>query len=111
MLFRCRFLSSSAGSSGSSGASASPPGATSTVDQDEVKKFGRLSQKWWDRSGEFAALHTLNEIRIPLIHDAMNQMNAPASPLPLKGMNLLDVGCGGGLLSEVSMAWFLQSSI
>ncbi|ELU05074.1 hypothetical protein CAPTEDRAFT_147618, partial [Capitella teleta] len=70
-----------------------------TIDQEEVDKFGKLAQKWWDRSGEFGALHTMNNIRIPLVRDAL----APGQSLftkPLRGLKLLDVGCGGGILSE-----------
>ena len=79
----------------------------STVDQAEVIKFQEIAQYWWDESGEFAALHTLNGLRIPLIRDALAAQdrkdgNAHMVRRPLIGKTVLDVGCGGGILSEVS---------
>jgi len=75
---------------------------SSTVDADEVTTFNRLASGWWDSS---TVLHTLNRLRVPLIRDAlMRQQNPPGaldSATPLKGMTVLDVGCGGGILSEV----------
>ena len=56
--------------------------------------------------GEFRALHNMNELRVPLIRDAMVDLVAASGMLrdgtrPLKGVTILDVGCGGGILSEV----------
>ncbi|XP_078068754.1 ubiquinone biosynthesis O-methyltransferase, mitochondrial [Mustelus asterias] len=72
-----------------------------TVEPDEVKKFQALSQKWWDRNGEFAALHALNDLRVPFIRDALlTYSETQQLGCPLHGFRILDVGCGGGLLSE-----------
>ena len=60
------------------------------IDQQEVKKFAELAEKWWDKTGEFKPLHIINPLRANYI----------ASKLDLSGKNLLDVGCGGGILAE-----------
>jgi hypothetical protein len=98
-----------------------PPPPISTVNDAEVSHFSRLSALWWDERGEFALLHKMNPHRIRFIRekvlevlqaqpDAMSAA-APASsthippslesPRVLEGMDVLDVGCGGGILSEV----------
>jgi len=80
---------------------------SSTVDTDEVTTFNRLASGWWDST---TALHTLNRLRVPLVRDAMIRQDTATfqspsraldSATPLKGMTILDVGCGGGILSEV----------
>lgn len=63
------------------------------ADIAELNKFGDLAHKWWDRDSEFKPLHEINPLRLNFINDAA----------PLKGKRVLDVGCGGGILSE-SMA-------
>ncbi|KAG0163866.1 hypothetical protein DFQ28_009589 [Apophysomyces sp. BC1034] len=68
----------------------------STIDKAEVQKFSDKSAEWWDPDGEFGMLHLLNSPRVAYVRD---QLNRPA-PHPLKGLRLLDIGCGGGLLSE-----------
>lgn len=76
--------------------------AGTTVDQEEVDRFSRLADHWWDETGEFGVLHTMNNLRIPLVRDALVSSSSSASAcLPLSGVKILDVGCGGGLLSEV----------
>jgi len=87
--------------------------SSTTVDTDEVTRFSRLAAGWWDttRSGELAVLHKMNQLRVPLIRDAIIRQqqaaalkrpsNALDSSTPLAGMTILDVGCGGGILSEV----------
>lgn len=75
----------------------------STVDNTEVDKFSRLASEWWTKSGEFGALHSLNRLRVPLIRDALLQnqdQGNSISPTPLQGFRILDIGCGGGILSE-----------
>ena len=74
-----------------------------TINDDEVKKFSEISETWWNEGGEFKALHTLNRLRIPLIKEGIIKENngEKASQNSLKGMKILDVGCGGGILSEV----------
>ena len=86
--------------------------SSSTVDTDEVSRFSHLAAGWWDstRSGELAVLHNMNQLRVPLIRDAIVRqqsavLKSPPSVLdsstPLTGTTILDVGCGGGILSEV----------
>lgn len=74
----------------------------STVDEEEVERFSRLADNWWDESGEFGALHSMNDLRIPLIRDGLltSSSSDRSTSLPLKGLKILDVGCGGGILCE-----------
>ncbi|XP_029360852.1 ubiquinone biosynthesis O-methyltransferase, mitochondrial [Echeneis naucrates] len=73
----------------------------STVDPDEVKRFQSLASKWWDEQGEFAALHAMNDLRVPFIRDNLLNVHRAHHPgKPLAGLRILDVGCGGGLLTE-----------
>ena len=69
-----------------------PPGVgpAANVDETEVAKFASLASRWWDPHGEFRALHQLNPIRTEYV----------ASRIQLAGARVVDVGCGGGLLSE-----------
>ena len=79
---------------------------TNTVDEHEVAKFSRIAETWWNTSGEFVALHTMNDLRIPLIRDALtksqqlNENDSLSKRRPLTGLSILDVGCGGGILCE-----------
>lgn len=81
------------------------PKAQTTIDEEEVEKFSAFSELWWDESGEFEALHTMNELRVPLIRDALMKRNAPPTTKPLAGCTILDVGSGGGILAEVNRFW------
>ncbi|ESO89114.1 hypothetical protein LOTGIDRAFT_210097 [Lottia gigantea] len=83
------------------------PRAQTTIDQEEIDRFSALAQLWWDESGEFEALHTMNELRVPLITDSLIEQNTKASgkkdvkiDQPLEGFKILDVGSGGGILTE-----------
>ncbi|NNM01749.1 MAG: bifunctional 2-polyprenyl-6-hydroxyphenol methylase/3-demethylubiquinol 3-O-methyltransferase UbiG [Gammaproteobacteria bacterium] len=80
-------------------------GADANVDPDEQAFYGRLASQWWNSDGPFWPLHKLNEIRTGYIVDTLAGRNgAPAGgDLPLRGLSMLDIGCGGGILSE-SMA-------
>ena len=76
-----------------------------TVDPREVAYYDRLASEWWDRSGKFWPLHRLNELRVAWLQDKIcaHFGRDTDSPAPLAGLELLDIGCGGGILSE-SMA-------
>ena len=76
--------------------------AHTTVDPAEIERFSRIAEEWWDPAGKFAPLHRLNPVRIGYIRDraAAHWQRDPLSGVPLHGLSVLDIGCGGGLLSE-----------
>jgi 2-polyprenyl-6-hydroxyphenyl methylase / 3-demethylubiquinone-9 3-methyltransferase len=76
-----------------------------SVDPEEVARDQRLAATWWDESGPFWPLHVLNRVRTGWIvgQVARELGRDPDAPKPLEGLRMLDVGCGGGILSE-SMA-------
>ena len=76
--------------------------ASSTVDEAEVAQFSRLAAEWWDPRGKMAALHKLNPVRLAYIRDAAcRRFGRDAKRLDcLNGLRILDIGCGGGILSE-----------
>jgi 2-polyprenyl-6-hydroxyphenyl methylase/3-demethylubiquinone-9 3-methyltransferase len=76
--------------------------ARSTIDADEVAQFSRLSGQWWDPHGPMAALHKFNPVRLGYIRDrAAAHFGRDAKRLDsLAGLRILDIGCGGGILSE-----------
>jgi 2-polyprenyl-6-hydroxyphenyl methylase/3-demethylubiquinone-9 3-methyltransferase len=76
--------------------------ASTTVDPAEIERFSRIAEEWWDPTGKFAPLHQLNPVRIGYIRDraAAHWQRDALSGRPLEGLDLLDIGCGGGLLSE-----------
>ncbi|MBV9570089.1 MAG: bifunctional 2-polyprenyl-6-hydroxyphenol methylase/3-demethylubiquinol 3-O-methyltransferase UbiG [Alphaproteobacteria bacterium] len=75
---------------------------SSSTDLDEVGKFARLAEQWWDPNGSFASLHMFNPIRLKFLRDVMaaHFTRDQRTPHPFDGLSLLDMGCGGGLLSE-----------
>ena len=75
---------------------------SSSVDEAEIAKFAALAEQWWDPSGKFAPLHKFNPVRLGFIRDtASAHFGRDARALvPFEGLTLLDIGCGGGLLSE-----------
>jgi 2-polyprenyl-6-hydroxyphenyl methylase / 3-demethylubiquinone-9 3-methyltransferase len=76
--------------------------ARRTVDEDEVARFSRLSGQWWDARGPMAQLHKFNPVRLGYIRDrAAEHFGSDPKRLDrLKGLRILDIGCGGGILSE-----------
>lgn len=75
---------------------------TTTIDPAEVAKFEAMAAEWWDPNGKFKPLHEMNPCRLDYI---TTQIAAEfdrdlTKPLPFAGLRLLDIGCGGGLLSE-----------
>ena len=79
-----------------------PAGVESTVDTAEVERFSRLAADWWNPRGTMAPLHKFNPIRLAYIRDqaAAHFDRDPKRLDTLKGLRILDIGCGGGLLSE-----------
>jgi 2-polyprenyl-6-hydroxyphenyl methylase / 3-demethylubiquinone-9 3-methyltransferase len=79
-----------------------PDQAAGSVDQDEVARFSRLATQWWDTRGPMAALHKFNPVRLAYIRDraAEHFGRDPARLDSLAGLRVLDIGCGGGILSE-----------
>jgi 2-polyprenyl-6-hydroxyphenyl methylase/3-demethylubiquinone-9 3-methyltransferase len=73
-----------------------------TVDDREVARFAALAQEWWDPRGKMAVLHKFNPVRLAYIRDAACKRfgRDPKRLDCLKGLRILDIGCGGGILSE-----------
>ncbi|MBL8551797.1 MAG: bifunctional 2-polyprenyl-6-hydroxyphenol methylase/3-demethylubiquinol 3-O-methyltransferase UbiG [Hyphomonadaceae bacterium] len=91
-------------------------GGASTVDAAEIAKFSAIAAEWWDQEGKFKPLHQMNPARLAFIREVALQNETPplpsrgegrvrgASPAtargkPLRGLRILDIGCGGGLVS------------
>ena len=72
-----------------------------SINKKEIEKFSKIAEEWWNPKGKFKPLHNFNPIRIKYIKDnIINDFNIKPSNKPLKNMKILDIGCGGGLLSE-----------
>lgn len=67
----------------------------STIDQDEVTKFSKLANQWWDKEGEFRTLHQINPLRLSYIKDKIIEHFGEFKA----GLTIIDIGCGGGLIS------------
>lgn len=76
--------------------------ASSSIDPAEVERFSRIAAEWWDPNGKFAPLHRFNPTRLAFIREqALVRFGRDgAARRPFEGLRLLDIGCGGGLLSE-----------
>ena len=74
---------------------------TNTINKEEIEKFSKISEEWWDPEGKFKPLHKFNPIRISYIkNNIIKTLNIKNKIRPLQNVKILDIGCGGGLLSE-----------
>ncbi len=73
-----------------------------TVDAAEVARFSAIAAEWWDPKGKFKPLHRFNPVRIRYVLDALCRRfgRDPESERPLAGLHIVDIGCGGGLITE-----------
>jgi 2-polyprenyl-6-hydroxyphenyl methylase / 3-demethylubiquinone-9 3-methyltransferase len=75
--------------------------SSSTIDEQEIERFSRIADEWWDKNGKFKPLHKINPLRVAFIREHItNQSNTP--------ITLLDIGCGGGLICEPMAGLGLQ---
>jgi 2-polyprenyl-6-hydroxyphenyl methylase/3-demethylubiquinone-9 3-methyltransferase len=75
---------------------------TTTINPEEVERFSRIAEEWWDENGKFKPLHRINPLRLRFIRDhaCAHFGRNPDTLRMLSGLTLLDIGCGGGLLCE-----------
>ena len=71
-----------------------------TINKEEIQKFSMLADEWWDVEGKFKPLHMFNPTRIEYILDICSSHFKLNKDFPLKNLKILDIGCGGGLISE-----------
>jgi len=72
-----------------------------SINKKEIEKFSKIAEEWWNPEGKFKPLHKFNPIRIKYIKEnIIKDFKIKSLEKPLKKINLLDIGCGGGLLSE-----------
>ena len=72
-----------------------------TINKKEIEKFSKIAEEWWNPEGKFKPLHKFNPVRISYIRDnIIKTFKLDNNKIPLKNLRILDVGCGGGLLSE-----------
>ncbi len=72
-----------------------------SINKKEIEKFSKIAEEWWNPNGKFKPLHNFNPIRIRYIKEnIIKDFKIRSSDKPLKNIKLLDIGCGGGLLSE-----------
>ncbi len=74
---------------------------TNTINKKEIEKFSKIAEEWWNPNGKFKPLHKFNPIRISYIKDnIISTLKLEKKQKPLEKIKILDIGCGGGLLSE-----------
>ena len=72
-----------------------------TINKEEIEKFSKIAEEWWNPTGKFKPLHKFNPIRISYIKDnIISSFKLKNKRKPLEKVKILDIGCGGGLLSE-----------
>ena len=72
-----------------------------TINHKEIEKFSKMAEEWWDPNGKFKPLHNFNPSRIQYIKSLINERyKLKNNKKPFQGLSVLDIGCGGGLLSE-----------
>jgi len=72
-----------------------------SINKKEIEKFSKIAEEWWNPNGKFKPLHNFNPIRIKYIKDnILKDFNIKTLSKPFKNIKILDIGCGGGLLSE-----------
>ncbi len=72
-----------------------------TINKKEIEKFSKIAEEWWNPEGKFKPLHKFNPIRISYIKkNIIKTFKLDNTKIPLKNIKILDIGCGGGLLSE-----------
>tara|TARA_B100000945_G_scaffold320436_1_gene330503 strand:- start:412 stop:1137 length:726 start_codon:yes stop_codon:yes gene_type:complete len=73
-----------------------------TINQEEIQKFSKLADEWWNANGKFKPLHSFNPIRLKyIIEKCISHFNlSKEKTMSLQGLKILDIGCGGGLISE-----------
>ena len=72
-----------------------------SINKKEIEKFSKIAEEWWNPNGKFKPLHNFNPIRIKYIKDnIVKDFNIKSLDRPFKNIKILDIGCGGGLLSE-----------
>src|SRR5581483_3149687 len=91
----------------SSNSSSLPP-KYSTINESEVSKFSQLANEWWAPNGPVKLLHSMNPLRVSYIREQLEKNNykevdddSLTSLYPFRGLRMLDIGCGGGVLTEV----------
>ena len=73
----------------------------STLNAQEVKKFEAIAAEWWNPNGPAKGLHSMNGVRVPFVTEGLSKMGLTKShDKPLEGLRIVDIGCGGGILSE-----------
>ena len=72
-----------------------------SINYKEIEKFSKIAEEWWNPNGKFKPLHKFNPIRISYIKEnIIKTLKINQNKTPLKNIKILDIGCGGGLLSE-----------
>ena len=74
---------------------------TTTINKEEIDKFSKIADEWWNPEGKFKPLHMFNPIRIKYIKEnIIKHFNIDKKTFPLSKLKILDIGCGGGLITE-----------